>query len=177
MEQAHNEKVGRAALLTPSGLHASEIRGVSEALTMLLADVFALYLKTNNFRWHVSGPSYREYRQMLGQQGDQLFEMTDPLAERTRKIGGTTLRSISHIGRLQRILDNDSQYVSPLAMLSELRDDNAQLAVTMRATHSLCDEIGDVATAGLLETWIDRAEGRVWFLFEAGLGKAGDEQE
>jgi starvation-inducible DNA-binding protein len=134
----------------------------------MLADTFALYLKTKNFHWHVSGPHFRDYHLMLDDQGDQLFGMTDNIAERVRKIGGTTLRSIGEIGRLQRILDNDAGYVTPDDMLAELRDDNKQLAASMREVHGLCDDHGDVATASLIENWIDEAEQRVWFLFEAG---------
>ena len=134
----------------------------------MLADTFALYLKTKNFHWHVSGPHFRDYHLMLDDQGDQLFAMTDNIAERVRKIGGTTLRSIGEIGRLQRILDNDAGYVTPDDMLAELRDDNKQLAASMREVHGLCDDHGDVATASLIENWIDEAEQRVWFLFEAG---------
>ena len=134
----------------------------------MLADTFALYLKTKNFHWHVSGPHFRDYHLMLDDQGNQLFGMTDNIAERVRKIGGTTLRSIGEIGRLQRILDNDAGYVTPDDMLAELRDDNKQLAASMREVHGLCDDHGDVATASLIENWIDEAEQRVWFLFEAG---------
>jgi starvation-inducible DNA-binding protein len=137
------------------------------ALTVLLSDVFALYMKTKNFHWHMSGPHFRDYHLLMDEQADQLFAATDAAAERARKIGGTTLRSIGHISRQQRLLDNDADYVTPLDMLAELRDDNLQLAAYMRETHDLCDEHGDVASASLLETWIDEAEGRAWFLFEA----------
>jgi starvation-inducible DNA-binding protein len=132
----------------------------------LLADAFALYVKTKNFHWHMSGSHFRDYHLLLDEQGDQIFAMTDAIAERVRKIGSTTLRSISHIGRLQRLLDNDAEFVSPSAMLAELRDDNRQLTVYMRETHALCDEHNDVATASLLENWIDESERRTWFLFE-----------
>jgi starvation-inducible DNA-binding protein len=132
----------------------------------LLADVFALYVKTKNFHWHMSGSHFRDYHLLLDEQGDQIFAMTDAIAERVRKIGGTTLRSVSHIGRLQRLLDNDAEFVSPSAMLAELRDDNRQLTAYMRETHALCDEHNDVATASLLENWIDESERRTWFLFE-----------
>jgi starvation-inducible DNA-binding protein len=177
VEQAYSQITRPAAPLAPSGFQALDVKDISRALTMVLADVFALYLKTKNFHWHLPNPNYRHYRRMLGEQGLQLFDMTDPLAERTRKIGGTTLRSISHIARLQRILDSDSQYVVPHEMLTELCEDNIQLLASMRAAHSLCDEYGDVATAGLLKNWIDCAEERVWFLFEAGRDKTRDEQE
>jgi starvation-inducible DNA-binding protein len=129
--------------------------------------MFALYLKTKNFHWHLSGPHFRDYHLLLDEQGEQIFATTDAIAERVRKIGGTTLRSIGHISRLQRVLDNDADYVTPLDMLAELRDDNKQLAASLRETHGLCDEEGDVASASLLETWIDEAETRTWFLFEA----------
>jgi starvation-inducible DNA-binding protein len=152
--------------MTPSAFPEEAVRNISGALTMLLADVFVLYLKTKNFHWHMSGPHFRDYHLLLDDQGDQIFAMTDPLAERARKIGGTTLRSIGHIARLQRVLDNDAEYVTPLDMLAELRDDNTVLSRNMRETHSLCDEAGDVATASLLENWIDESERRSWFLFE-----------
>jgi starvation-inducible DNA-binding protein len=129
--------------------------------------MLALYLKTKNFHWHLSGPHFRDYHLLLDEQADQIFATTDPIAERVRKIGGTTLRSAGHVGRLQRIADNDADYVTPLDMLAELREDNKQLAANMRETHGLCDEHDDVATASLLEVWIDEAERRVWFLFEA----------
>ena len=148
-------------------------RDIAGALKLLLADLFALYLKTKNFHWHVSGPHFRDYHLLLDEQAEQIFATTDPLAERVRKVGGTTLRSIGHIARLQRVLDNDADYVSPLDMLAELREDNLQLAARMRATHGVCDEHGDVVTASLLEVWIDEAEKRVWFLFEAS--RKGDE--
>jgi starvation-inducible DNA-binding protein len=129
--------------------------------------VFALYLKTKNFHWHVSGPHFRDYHLLLDEQAEQIFGSTDDIAERVRKIGGRTLRSIGEIARLQRVLDNEADYVTPLDMLAELREDNMQLAARMRETHGLCDEHGDVATASLLENWVDEAERRVWFLFEA----------
>jgi starvation-inducible DNA-binding protein len=151
----------------PAGLTPDATRDLSGALNALLADVFALYLKTKNFHWHMSGPHFRDYHLLLDEQGEQIFAITDDLAERVRKIGGTTLRSIGHIARLQRVLDNDAEYVTPLDMLAELRDDNRQLVLEMREAHDLCDEHGDVATASLLENWIDEAERRAWFLFEA----------
>jgi starvation-inducible DNA-binding protein len=156
-----------APLGTPSDLPSNATKDISGALTTLLADMFALYLKTKNFHWHMSGQHFRDYHLLLDEQGEQIFSATDPIAERVRKIGGTTLRSIGQIGRLQRVLDNDADYVTPLDMLAELRDDNKQLAARMRETHGLCDEHGDVASASLLETWIDEAERRTWFLFEA----------
>jgi starvation-inducible DNA-binding protein len=155
-----------ASLNTPTNLTSNATRDISSALTTLLADVFALYIKTKNFHWHMSGPHFRDYHLLLDEHGEQLFAVTDAIAERVRKIGGTTLRSIGEINRLQRVLDNDADYVTPLDMLAELRDDNKQLAAAMREAHSLCDEHGDVASASLLENWIDEAERRVWFLFE-----------
>jgi starvation-inducible DNA-binding protein len=155
-------------LRTPTGLTPEATQDIGGALNALLADVFALYLKTKNFHWHMSGPHFRDYHLMLDEQGDQIIAMTDPIAERVRKIGGTTLRSIGQIGALQRVLDNDADYVSPEDMLAELRDDNADLVQRMRAAHTVCDDLGDVAGASLLENWIDETESRVWFLFEAG---------
>jgi starvation-inducible DNA-binding protein len=157
-----------AQLATPTDLKSNAVRDISGALNILLADMFALYLKTKNFHWHMSGPHFRDYHLLLDDQAEQIFATTDDIAERVRKIGGTTLRSIGHIGRLQRVLDNDANFVTPLDMLAELRDDNKQLAAHLRETHALCDEGEDVATASLLETWIDEAERRTWFLFEAG---------
>src|SRR6202043_1877950 len=156
-----------ASLETPTELGSNVVRDISVALNVLLADMFALYVKTKNFHWHMSGPHFRDYHLLLDEHADQIFATTDALAERVRKIGGTTLRSIGHVGRLQRVLDNDADFVTPLDMLAELRDDNKQLTASMRETHSLCDEHGDVASAGLLENWIDEAERRTWFLFEA----------
>jgi starvation-inducible DNA-binding protein len=157
----------RPALSTPTDLGAGATRDISAALNLLLADMFALYLKTKNFHWHMSGPHFRDYHLLLDEQADQIFATTDTIAERVRKIGGTTLRSIGHIARLQRVLDNDAQYATPLDMLAELRDDNEQLVARLRQAHGLCDEYGDVASASLIEIWIDEAERRVWFLFEA----------
>jgi len=159
-----------APLATPTTLTSNAIPDISGALTILLADMFALYLKTKNFHWHMSGPHFRDYHLLLDEQGEQIFGATDAIAERVRKIGGTTLRSIGQVGRLQRVFDNDADYVTPRDMLAELREDNQQLTAYMRETHSLCDEHGDVASASLLETWIDEAERRVWFLFEASRG-------
>jgi starvation-inducible DNA-binding protein len=156
------------ALATPSDLHSNAIRDLSGALNALVADVFALYLKTKNFHWHMSGPHFRDYHLLLDEHADQIFAMTDPIAERVRKLGGTTLHSIGHIARLQRLPDNDADYVTPEDMLAELREDNKQLTSSMRAVHDLCDEHRDVATASLIENWIDETERRTWFLFEAG---------
>ncbi|HEX9434628.1 MAG TPA: DNA starvation/stationary phase protection protein [Burkholderiales bacterium] len=161
-------KLRRAApLKTPSDLGAEATKDLSAALNVLLADLFALYLKTKNFHWHISGPHFRDYHLLLDEQADQIFAITDTVAERVRKVGGNTLRSISQISRLQRVSDNDADYVTPLDMLAELREDNMRLAAHMRETHGVCDEHGDVATASLLEVWIDEAEKRVWYLFEA----------
>ncbi|TIS55687.1 MAG: DNA starvation/stationary phase protection protein [Mesorhizobium sp.] len=155
-----------AALHTRSGLSDEAVHDISAAATVLLADVFALYLKTKNFHWHMSGPHFRDYHLLLDDQGDQILAMTDPLAERVRKLGGAAIRSIGDISRRQRLLDNDATFVQPHEMLAELREDNGTLAARMRALHDLCDEHGDVATASLLENWIDETEHRVWFLFE-----------
>jgi starvation-inducible DNA-binding protein len=156
-----------ASLLTPTDLTPDATKEISAALTTLLADMFALYLKTKNFHWHMSGRHFRDYHLLLDEQAEQIFATTDAIAERVRKIGGTTLRSIGQISRLQRLLDNEVEYVTPNDMLAELRDDNKQLTAAMRETHTLCDEHEDVASASLLENWIDEAERRTWFLFEA----------
>ena len=157
-----------APLRTPTYLGANAVAEIAGALTGLLADTFALYLKTKNFHWHVSGPHFRDYHLLLDEQAGEIFATTDPIAERVRKLGGTTLRSVGHLARLQRLADNDADYVAPTDMVTELRHDNTQLAARMHDAHQLCDEHGDVATASLLETWIDGVERRVWFLFEAG---------
>ena len=157
-----------APLKTPTSLPEEATRDIAAALTGLLADVFALYLKTKNFHWHVSGPHFRDFHLLLDEQAAELFAMTDPIAERARKIGGVTLRSIGQIAGQQRIADNDADYVNPFDMLAELRDDNNDLVGWMREVHDLCDEHNDVATASLLENWIDEGEKRVWFLFETG---------
>ena len=157
----------KAKLATPAGYSAEGKRDLSAAVNALLADVFALYLKTKNFHWHVSGPHFRDYHLLLDEQGDALYAMTDPIAERVRKVGGTTLRSIGDIARLQRVFDNNADYVTPGDMLAELREDNARMAQRMRELHGVCEEHGDIATASLLEVWIDEAERRAWFLFEA----------
>jgi starvation-inducible DNA-binding protein len=156
-----------APLRTPSDILPEAIKEISGAMNALLADTFALYLKTKNFHWHMSGPHFRDYHLLLDEQGAQIFAITDDIAERVRKIGGETLRSIGHISRLQRIADNDAEYVTPEDMLSELCEDNKALVLSMREAHALTDEAGDVATTSLLETWIDEAQRRVWFLFEA----------
>lgn len=157
-----------APLRTPTGLSEEATRDISAALTTLLADTFALYIKTKNFHWHVSGPHFRDYHLLLDEQSAEILAMTDPMAERARKIGGTTLRSIGQIAKESRVADNDADYVDPLDMLAELRDDNGELIGRMREVHDLCDEHNDIATASLLENWIDESEKRVWFLFESG---------
>ena len=157
-----------APLRTPTSLSEEATQSISAALTGLLADTFAHYIKTKNFHWHVSGPHFRDYHLMLDEQSAEILAMTDPMAERARKIGGTTLRSIGQIAKESRIADNDADYVDPLDMLAELRDDNGELIGRMREVHDLCDEHNDVATASLLENWIDESEKRVWFLFESG---------
>jgi starvation-inducible DNA-binding protein len=156
-----------AALNTPTDLKANATKDIFGAMNAILADVFALYLKTKNFHWHMSGPHFRDYHLMLDEQGDQIFAMTDPIAERIRKIGGPTIKSIGQIARLQRVLDNDAEYVEPEDMLAELREDNQTLASRLREAHSVCDDHNDVATASLIEVWIDETERRTWFLFEA----------
>jgi starvation-inducible DNA-binding protein len=155
-----------APLATPSDLDANAAKDVGGALNRLLADAFALYMKTKNFHWHMSGPHFRDYHVMLDEQSDQIYGMTDPIAERIRKVGGSTLRSIGHIARMQRIADNDADYVEPSDMLAELREDNASLTASMREVHEVCEEHRDIATASLLEVWIDETERRAWFLFE-----------
>ena len=165
------EKLGtrrREALKTPSALGSEAVKDITGALNALLADVFVLYLKTKNFHWHVSGPHFRDYHLLLDEHAAQIFAMTDDIAERVRKIGGTTIRSIGHVARLQRLSDNDADYVDPLDMLAELREDNRAVLAGMREAHDLCDEEKDVATTSLLETWIDETERRIWFLFETG---------
>jgi len=162
----------KSPLATPTDLKADATRDISAALNAVLADVFALYLKTKNFHWHMSGPHFRDYHLMLDEQSDQLLAMTDPIAERIRKLGGTTLRSIGHIARTQRMSDNDADYVEPIDMLAELREDNKMLAARLRETHDLCDEHRDIATASLIEVWIDETERRTWFLFESS--RSGD---
>jgi len=167
MNPAEAKVLQTAPLATPTDLKQNAVRDLAGALNILLADMFELYLKTKNFHWHVSGPHFRDFHLLLDEQAQQIFATTDDMAERVRKIGGTTLRSIGHVSRLQRIKDNNADFVTPMDMLAELRDDNKELVARMRETHGLCDEHGDVATASLLETWIDEAERRSWFLFEA----------
>ncbi|WP_144578887.1 Dps family protein [Agrobacterium sp. DE0009] len=161
---AKNRRI--SPLATPTALGADATKEISGALTKLLADVFALFLKTKNFHWHMSGPHFRDYHLMLDEQGEQIFSMTDEIAERARKIGGTTIRSIGHISREMRLLDNDADFVAPNDMLAELRDDNVTLISLLKETHALCGAYGDIATASLLENWLNETERRAWFLFE-----------
>jgi starvation-inducible DNA-binding protein len=151
----------------PSGFDADAVARLSSVLTNVLADLLALYVKTKNFHWHVSGPHFRDYHLLLDEQGDQIITTTDDVAERVRKIGGVTLHSIGQIARLQRVADNEEEYVPAQDMLIELCEDNAQLAARLRSAHAVCDEYSDVASASLIENWIDEAERRVWFLYEA----------
>ena len=160
-----------APLATPTDLTRSASKDIAGAMNAILADVFALYLKTKNFHWHMSGPHFRDYHLLLDEQAEQLFAMTDPIAERIRKIGGLTLRSIGHISRIQRVLDNDAEYVEPLDMIAELADDNKTMAARLREAHNVCDEHRDVATASLIEVWIDETERRTWFLSEIKRGR------
>jgi starvation-inducible DNA-binding protein len=155
-----------APLTTPSDLDARAAKEVGGAMNLILADVFALYVKTKNFHWHMTGPHFRDYHLLLDEQADQIFAMTDAVAERVRKVGAPTLKSIGQIGRMQRILDNDADYVEPSDMLAELREDNLSLAASLREAHELCEKHRDVATASLIEVWIDETERRTWFLFE-----------
>ena len=157
----------KAPLVTPTDLTAAATRDIVGAMNAILADAFSLYLKTKNFHWHMSGPHFRDYHLLFDEQADQIYAMTDPIAERVRKLGGTTLRSIGHIARLQRVLDNDAEYVEPSDMLAELREDNKTLAARLREAHNVCDKHRDIATASLIEVWIDETERRTWFLFEA----------
>lgn len=156
----------KSALFTPSDLPEKARGTVAAALNPLIADAFALYLKTKNFHWHISGPNFRDYHLMLDEQSDQIFATIDPLAERVRKLGQPTLRSIGHVAKLTRVADNDSEFVTPYDMLVELLADNKKMAAAMRDAHEKCDEANDVASASLLEVYIDETERRVWFLFE-----------
>lgn len=158
----------RGTLVTPTDLSPEATRDIGGAMNAILADVFTLYVKTKNFHWHLSGPHFRDYHLLFDEQADQIFAMTDPIAERVRKVGGATLRSVGHIARTQRISDNDAEYVEPSDMLAELREDNKTLAGRLREAHHVCEEYGDIATASLIEVWIDETERRTWFLYEAG---------
>lgn len=158
------------ALKTPSDLKAEGVQKIVEAVNPIIADAYAVYLKTKNFHWHLSGSHFRDYHLMLDEQADQLIGSTDPLAERVRKLGGTTLRSISHISGLQTVQDNNADFVTPLEMLRELMADNQSIAASMRKAHEVCDDARDYATSSLLEVLIDETERRTWFLFEAVQG-------
>ena len=157
-----------AQLITPTDLKAVATTDISAAMNGILADIFALYLKTKNFHWHMSGPHFRDYHVMLDEQADQIYAMADPIAERIRKVGGTTLRSIGHIARTQRIMDNDALYVEPSDMLAELCEDNKTMVARLREAHNVCEDHKDIATTSMIEVWIDETERRTWFLFEAG---------
>ena len=168
MEKMHELKARQTApIATPTDLDAAATKDIAAVLNGMLADAFALYLKTKNFHWHMSGPHFRDYHLLLDEQADQVLAMTDPIAERIRKVGGSTLKSIGQVSRTQRLLDNDAEYVEPLDMLAELREDNKTLATRLRETHNVCEEHRDVASASLIEVWIDETERRTWFLFEA----------
>ena len=157
----------RSPLITPTDLGSKASMDIAGGMNAILADVFALYMKTKNFHWHMSGPHFRDYHVLLDEQADQLYAMTDPIAERIRKTGGSTLRSIGHITRIQRVKDNDAEYVDPLDMLAELREDNRDFAARLREVHDMVDEHRDIGTASLIESWIDETERRTWFLFES----------
>jgi starvation-inducible DNA-binding protein len=158
-------------LTVPTDLTRSAVKDIAGAMNAILADVFALYLKTKNFHWHMSGPHFRDYHLLLDEHSDQLYGMTDPIAERIRKLGGLTIKSIGHISRIQRVLDNDADYVDPADMIAELAEDNQTLAARLREAHNVCDEHRDVATASLIEVWIDETERRTWFLSEIKRGQ------
>ena len=167
-KRTHELAVRRSApTTTRTDLSAAAVKDISGAMNAILADVFALYVKTKNFHWHMSGPHFRDYHLLLDEQADQIFAMTDPVAERVRKIGGLTLKSIGQISRMQRVLDNNADYVDAPDMLAELAEDNRTLVVRLREAHDVCDEHRDVATTSLIEVWIDESERRSWFLFEA----------
>lgn len=167
VESMHGAEDRQGLLTTPTDLKAAVTKDIAVMMNGILADVFALYLKTKNFHWHMSGPHFRDYHLLLDEHGDELFAMTDPIAERMRKLGAATLKSIGHIARMQRISDNDAAYVDPEAMLAELCEDNKALALRLREAHNVCEEGRDIATACLIEAWIDETERRTWFLFEA----------
>lgn len=160
----------KPALKTPTDLKDNQLKEVAAALNVVLANSYALYLKTKNFHWHVSGPHFRDYHLLLDEQAAEILATTDLIAERVRKTGGTTLRSIGNIGRLQQITDNDADYVAPVDMLAELQADNRTLVESLRTTKELAEDAKDIATSGLVDGWVDEAEKRIWFLFEAGRG-------
>jgi starvation-inducible DNA-binding protein len=164
----HTSQASKAAKVSnPDGFSPEKVKDLSSVLNALAADVFALYIKTKNFHWHMNGPHFRDYHLLLDEQADQIFKITDDIAERVRKIGGETIRSIGHIGRLQRIADNDQDFVSAHDMLVELHGDNRGLVDSLRAAHEVASKANDYATTSLIEVWIDEAERRAWFLFEA----------
>jgi starvation-inducible DNA-binding protein len=165
-----------APLATPTDLKPAATKDIAGAMNAILADVFALYLKTKNFHWHMSGPHFRDYHLLLDEQADQLYAMTDAIAERVRKIGGSTLKSIGHISRIQRVQDNDVDYVEPQDMLAEVREDNKELTARLREAHNVCEEHRDIATASLIEVWIDETERRTWFLYEAARQSASSKR-
>jgi len=163
----HEKETQAARLLVPDGFSPEDVKNFSSVLNALVADAFALYLKTKNFHWHMSGQHFRDYHLLLDEQAGQIFEITDAIAERVRKVGGTTIRSIGHISRLQRIPDNDEEFVGPTEMLKELHADNKALVISLRAAHAVTSKANEFATTSLIEIWIDEAERRAWFLFEA----------
>ena len=156
-----------APLATRTDLSSAAVKDIAGSMNAILADVFALYLKTKNFHWHMSGPHFRDYHLLLDEHADQLFAMTDPIAERIRKLGGPTIKSIGQISKIQRVVDNDAEYVEPLDMLAELAEDNKTMTARLREAYDVCDDHRDVATTSLIEVWIDETERRTWFLFEA----------
>jgi starvation-inducible DNA-binding protein len=166
--KGQEHRLAAGPLGTPTDLSPTGTKEISGAMNAILADVYALYIKTKNFHWHLSGPHFRDYHLLFDEQADQIFAMADPIAERVRKVGGSTLHSIGHIARLKRVSDNDAEYVEPSDMLAELREDNKSLAARLREAHNVCDEYRDIATASLIEVWIDETERRTWFLYEAG---------
>ena len=169
VEKMHELKARqRAPIATPTDLGAASTKDIAAVMNGMVADAFALYLKTKNFHWHMSGPHFRDYHLLLDERADQILAMTDPMAERIRKVGGSTLKSIGHVARTQRLLDNDAEYVEPSDMLAELREDNKAFAARLREAHNVCEEHRDVGTTSLIESWIDETERRTWFLFEAG---------
>jgi starvation-inducible DNA-binding protein len=164
----HTHEESKAAKTNvPDGFNGEQVKNLSSVLNAILADVFVLYLKTKNFHWHMSGPHFRDYHLLLDEQATQIFEISDDIAERVRKIGGTTVRSIGHIARLQRLTDNDQEFVPARDMLLELHGDNKALVESLRAAHEVASKADDYATTSLIEVWIDEAERRAWFLFEA----------
>ncbi len=166
-EHVHEKESKTERLQVPDGFSAESVKNLSSVLNGLLADAFALYLKTKNFHWHMSGPHFRDYHLLLDEQATQIFAISDAIAERVRKIGGTTIKSIGHIARLQRIADNDEEFVAPSEMLKELHADNKAFVESLRTAHEVASKANDYATTSLIEVWIDEAERRAWFLFEA----------